>query len=51
MSKYCPLLKTKVTYMECLECEEKICKNQTSKDEVNGKVKQDINPPYGNKHP
>ena len=26
MSKYCPLLGRKVVYLECQECEEKVCK-------------------------
>lgn len=25
MSKYCPLLGRKVVYLECQECEEKVC--------------------------
>lgn len=26
MSQYCPLLKRNVVYLECLECEDKVCK-------------------------
>ena len=26
MAKYCPVTNDKVLYLECLECEEKICK-------------------------
>ncbi len=26
MAKFCPLVKHNVTYLTCLECEEKVCK-------------------------
>lgn len=33
MSKICPITKEKVLYLDCLECEEKICKkNNKSKE-------------------
>lgn len=25
MSKYCPIINAKVVYLECLECENKVC--------------------------
>ena len=28
MSKYCPVLKQKVLYLTCLECEDKVCKKE-----------------------
>lgn len=34
MSKYCPVLERKVLYLECNECEEKLCRN-ISKSHVN----------------
>ena len=33
MAIYCPITKTKVVYLTCLECENKICKED--KDEKN----------------
>ena len=39
MAKYCPILNRKVVYLECLECEEKLCKQSdltlVSKDDSN----------------
>lgn len=32
MSKICPISKEKVLYLDCLECEEKKCKNAISSD-------------------
>lgn len=29
MSKYCPILNRKVVYLDCLECDEKICQKET----------------------
>lgn len=31
MAKFCPLINQKVLYIECLECDEKICKNNNTK--------------------
>ena len=28
MSKYCPIAKRPVVYLECFECDEKICQGQ-----------------------
>lgn len=39
MSKYCPLVGEKVLYTECIECEEKACKNNV--DKHNNKVNND----------
>lgn len=45
MSKYCPILKRKVVYLECLECEDKICKKDKQKNvvtvpvNINGEIK------------
>lgn len=44
MSKYCPVLERKVLYLECNECEEKLCRN-TSKSHIdnnNYKESEDI---------
>ena len=29
MAKYCPILKRKVVYLDCLECETKECEKQS----------------------
>lgn len=34
MAKLCPITKTKVLYLDCLECEEKECKNEKSNYET-----------------
>lgn len=34
MSKYCPVLKRKVVYLDCLECEEKPCENDKNNKKV-----------------
>lgn len=31
MSIYCPILEEKVTYLQCQDCEDKICKKQKNK--------------------
>lgn len=31
MSKYCPLLGRKVVYLECQECEDKVCEQAGTK--------------------
>lgn len=28
MSKYCPVIKQKVLYLTCLECEDKVCEKE-----------------------
>lgn len=28
MAKYCPVYKIKVVYLDCLECEDKLCKKK-----------------------
>lgn len=33
MSIYCPILEEKVTYLQCQDCEEKICKQHINKDD------------------
>lgn len=33
MSKYCPILKRKVIYLDCLECEDKLCENPQNQQE------------------
>ena len=38
MSKYCPILKRKIIYLDCLECEDKQCEK---KQENNQDYKQD----------
>ncbi len=38
MSKFCPITKEKVLYLECLECDTKMCKRQikeNTKDKKN----------------
>jgi hypothetical protein len=30
MSKFCPIQNRKVVYIDCIECEDKICKNNKS---------------------
>lgn len=35
MAKYCKAYKLKVTYLDCLECEEKQCREQTKRKSVN----------------
>lgn len=32
MSKYCPIINGKVVYLECLECEEKKCRDTNAKN-------------------
>lgn len=33
MSKFCPTLKRKVIYLDCLECEEKLCEESQKQNE------------------
>ena len=35
MSKYCPIAQRPVLYLDCLECEEKICKEKEAKEQWN----------------
>ena len=39
MAKICPITNDKVLYLDCLECEEKICKNYKGGNKV-GKKEQ-----------
>ncbi len=32
MSKFCPIQNRKVVYIDCLECEDKICKHNTLRE-------------------
>ena len=50
MSKYCPVLKKKVVYLECIDCEDKEkCKRKTilkqEKDPVKTGSEKEKNPP------
>lgn len=38
MSKYCPVTNTKVLYLDCLECEDKICESKRKERMKNMKV-------------
>lgn len=33
MSQYCPIVKRNVLYLECLECEDKVCRNPNNNEE------------------
>lgn len=35
MAKLCPITNTRVVYLDCLECDEKICMNQNLKVKEN----------------
>ena len=35
MSKYCPILQRTVLYLDCIECEDKICKEKETKKQWN----------------
>lgn len=35
MSKYCPIVQRPVLYLDCIECEEKICKEKGAKEQWN----------------
>lgn len=41
MAKYCPIVNKRVIYLECAECEEKLCKKETQ---------DTINPAYATNH-
>lgn len=41
MSQYCPLLKRNVVYLECLECDTKICKENPETIEKEDKKKEE----------
>lgn len=41
MAIYCPIIKEKVLYTECLECEEKVCKKNTVEDDSKNIHKKD----------
>lgn len=30
MAKYCPILKRNVVYLDCLECEDKLCEKENN---------------------
>ena len=30
MSKYCPIINSRVTYLDCIDCDEKSCCNSSS---------------------
>ena len=34
MAKYCPVIKSKVVYLTCQECEEKLCERQNKPKEA-----------------
>lgn len=38
MSQYCPLLKRNVVYLECLECDNKVCKEEY--EDINSNITQ-----------
>ena len=35
MAKYCPLLNHNVTYLDCLDCDEKVCVKETRNSSSN----------------
>ena len=35
MSKFCPITNSKVVYLECLDCEEKLCEKSVKNDTEN----------------
>ena len=37
MAKWCPITGEKVLYLECLECDDKICKNPKQEKQTNRK--------------
>lgn len=41
MAIYCPIIKEKVLYTECLECKEKVCKKQKVEEETKNIQKKD----------
>ena len=41
MSKYCPLLERNVVYLDCLECEDKICENCNNKIDISDTKKDE----------
>ena len=48
MGRYCPIYSIKVTYMDCLDCEEKKCKNKNGGKE-NGSRRNFTNRSNGDK--
>lgn len=42
MSRYCPLLNRKVVYLECNECEDKVCNKRT--ENVSERVPEEGSP-------
>lgn len=45
MAIYCPIIKKKTIYLDCLECEDKICKNKQQnksdkKENINKEAKE-----------
>lgn len=47
MAKHCPLYNCKVLYLDCLECENKICKKEINKNVKRNK--ETINTTHGRK--
>ena len=33
MARYCPLTNTRVVYLDCLECENKVCEKRESSED------------------
>lgn len=42
MSKYCPILKRKVIYLDCLECEDKQCEKKQENNQDNKQHNQNL---------
>lgn len=42
MGKYCPIKDGPALYLECLECEEKNCKNEQSKQIIKEKNNDEV---------
>ena len=42
MSRYCPVLKRKVVYLDCLECEDKQCEKRQENTQDNKQDSQNL---------
>ncbi len=43
MAKYCPDVKRKVTYLECLECDDKVCLKSKKTNNADNLLPKDEN--------
>lgn len=44
MSKYCPIIKRKVVYLDCLECEDRQCDRKKQEKETSNEERTDRSP-------